>query len=171
MQPVDVAERLYGFSLTYRSELTQSIQNPLLAVSILAAASSTLLPNFRVLAGQEGQVIAMAFYGSAIFLIAAAALSVILALRAISVGRYMTIKANALGESILTAQRNSAASVQRDHKLNLDLTEAFLHAAEHNEGVNGDRFLIRRVSVWCLYLAAAAFVVNVSAFLYGKWVG
>jgi len=173
MEPVEVAERLYGYSLTYRSELTQSIQNPLLAVSVLAVASATLLPVYIKHAGPTiGPTVNVLFYLSSALVMICAALSIVVCLLALSVGKYLTLKTNDTYENKMTGYsrlRSQESKLEVAKELADTLTLGFMEAAKHNEAVNKQRSAFRKLSVILLYLSSTLFAANVLVFIAARW--
>jgi|APTNR8051073442_1049403.scaffolds.fasta_scaffold68445_1 hypothetical protein len=165
MRGPEIAGQLYQFSLSTRSEITQSLQLPLLVISVFAAAASTLLPQYGRVEFSDTTFLDALYYSSSILLIIFSCASLIITLSAFSGRKYVRVIAGEQFSDLVGNENASNADLDEAEKI---LATKLIEAAHENDEINAERAKSRRSATILLVLAAALFVCNISLFLAGS---
>ena len=165
MRHSDVAGQLYQFSLATRSEITQSLQLPLLVISVFAAASSTLAPQYEGATFAQLTLIDYFYYGSTIGLVALSCLGLTLTLQAYASKGYVKL---VVGEQFANLMTDAEGNVEDISEAEGIISSKLILAANENEKINTKRAKSRRFASGLLIGAAVLFFANISLFVVGS---
>lgn len=165
MRHIEIAGQLYQFSLSTRSEITQSLQLPLLVISVFAAASSTLAPQYHGVHFSALTVLDWLYYGSTILLIGLSCGGLVLTLKTFANGKYVRVIFGQQFDELVNETSSPRADVQEAEGI---LAARLIRAARENDEINALRAGSRRTAMWLLMSAAGLFFVNITLFVLGS---
>ncbi|WP_417483982.1 hypothetical protein [Maricaulis salignorans] len=170
MRPVELAEKVYQFELSLRSEISSSLSLPVAGLAFLSAASGVLLSNFSFAFDSPGATL-MEIAGSLVFAVA------MLILLASVVFAFWSIASTFLGngyESLRPAEnfeqlwndaREGGAEEEFIEGLNEQLLTNYTNFARNNNRLNKERDHRRQRIVLALKIGIVAFSVGYIVFL------
>lgn len=170
MQPVELAEKVYQFELSLRSEISSSLSLPVAGLAFLSAASGVLLSNFEFSFNQEVFDL-WSFVSSSVFTFSMIVLlgSVVFAFWSIATtflsNGYASLKPSDEFEELWQAAKDGGAEEEFLNGLNNQLLTNYTSFARNNHDLNTQRDNRRSQIVLALKIGIVAFAVGYIVFL------